>query len=117
MNNSQENNQLLNDSTNPLRETQLSFIGCGVMAEAIIAGLLRHKLVTPEQVTGSHPRAARREELQKKYGISVFENNREAVTQPLAADGASNGVRSNSIIILCIKPQRLTLVLNELKGA
>ncbi len=70
------------------------------MAEAIIAGLLRHELVTPEQITGSHPRAARREELEGKYGISVFESNREAVTQPLAIEGASNGLRSNSIIIL-----------------
>jgi pyrroline-5-carboxylate reductase len=117
MNTSQGTDQSPNDSTNPLRETQLSFIGCGVMAEAIIAGLLRHQLVTPEQITGSHPRAARREELQAKYGMSVFESNREAVTQPLAAEGTSNGVRSNSIIILGIKPQRLALVLNELKGA
>jgi pyrroline-5-carboxylate reductase len=87
------------------------------MAEAIIAGLLRHKLVMPEQITGSHPRAARREELQAKYGIRVFESNREAVTEPLASEGATSGVRSNSIIILGIKPQRLALVLHELKGA
>ncbi|MBA2731366.1 MAG: pyrroline-5-carboxylate reductase [Acidobacteria bacterium] len=117
MNTSPGTDQSLSDNTNPLRETQLSFIGCGVMAEAIIAGLLRHELVTPEQITGSHPRAARREELEGKYGISVFESNREAVTQPLAIEGASNGLRSNSIIILGIKPQRLALVLNELKGA
>jgi pyrroline-5-carboxylate reductase len=119
MNTSQETDHASNGNgnENPLRGTQLSFIGCGVMAEAIIAGLLRHKLVTPEQITGSHPRAARREELQAKYDMGVFESNREAVTQPLEAEGASNEVRSNSIIIIGVKPQRLPIVLNELKGA
>jgi pyrroline-5-carboxylate reductase len=117
MNTSQETNNASNDNDNPLKGTQLSFIGCGVMAEAIIAGLLRHKLVTPEQITGSHPRAARREELQARYGMHVFESNREAATRPLEAEGASGEIRSNSIALLGVKPQRLALVLNELKGA
>ena len=117
MNISQETDQTPNKSANPLRGTQLSFIGCGVMAEAIIAGLLRQKLVLPEQITGSHPRAARRAELEAKYGMRVFESNRQAVTEPLSAEGTGSEVRSNSIIILAVKPQRLALVLNELKGA
>ena len=50
------------------------------MAEAIIAGLLRRKLVAPEQIVASHPRQARREEMHVKYGIEMFESNREAVT-------------------------------------
>jgi pyrroline-5-carboxylate reductase len=87
------------------------------MAEAIIAGLLRRQLVRPEQIVGSHPRAARREELQARYGMRVFEGNREAATQPLKDENASEDVRSNSIIVLGVKPQRLALVLGELKGA
>ena len=67
--------------TNPLSNCRLAFIGCGVMAEAIIAGLLRKKLVGPEQIAGSHPRQARREEMHVKYGIEMFEHNREAVTE------------------------------------
>ena len=59
--------------TNPLSNCRLAFIGCGVMAEAIIAGLLRKKLVGPEQIVGSHPRQARREEMHVKYGIEMFE--------------------------------------------
>jgi pyrroline-5-carboxylate reductase len=117
MNISQETDQTPNKNENPLRGTQLSFIGCGVMAEAIIAGLLRQKLVVPEQITGSHPRAARRAELEARYGMRVFESNRQAVTEPLSAEGTGSEVRSNSIIILAVKPQRLALVLNELKGA
>ena len=64
---------------NPLENARLAFIGCGVMAEAIIAGLLRRQLVTPDQIVGSHPRVNRREELYTKYGTRMFENNREAV--------------------------------------
>ncbi len=70
--------------TNPLSNCRLAFIGCGVMAEAIIAGLLRKKLVGPEQIVGSHPRAARREEMHVKYGIEMFEQNREAVAGDLS---------------------------------
>ena len=115
MNISEETNPPSSESTNPLEGTQLSFIGCGVMAEAIIAGLLRKKLVAPEQIAGSHPRAARREELQSRYGMRVFESNRDAAIESLAT--TSNDARSNSIVILAVKPQRLPLVLNELKGA
>ncbi len=97
---------------NPLSNSRLSFIGCGVMAEAIIAGLLRRKLVSPEQIVGSHPRVARREELHVKYGIQMFEQNREAVvaTYPAEAD-------ESSMLILAVKPQRLRKVLEELKGS
>src|SRR2546430_16230594 len=65
-------------SSDALDGASLSFIGCGVMAEAMIAGLLSKNLVEPEQVVGSHPRADRRDELQAKYGIRLFESNREA---------------------------------------
>jgi len=90
--------------TNPLSNSRLVFIGCGVMAEVIIAGLLRQKLVGPEQIAGSHPRQARREEMHVKYGVEMFESNREAVAD-------------TSIIVLAVKPQRLHVVLEELRGA
>jgi pyrroline-5-carboxylate reductase len=82
------------------------------MAEAIIAGLLRRKLVEPAQITGSHPRQARREEMHVKYGIEMFESNREAVTEthPETPD-------DSSVVVLAVKPQRLQSVLEELKGA
>src|SRR5256885_16177013 len=96
----------------PLHNCRLAFIGCGVMAEAIIAGLLRKKLVGPDQIVGSHPRQARREEMHVKYGIEMFEQNREAAleTSPETAD-------AGSMIILAVKPQRLQRVLEELKGS
>jgi len=99
-------------AANPLANARLAFIGLGVMAEAIAAGLLRKGLVTPEQMVGSHPREARREELYAKYGIQMFEANREAVEAAYPQDSSTG-----SIVILAIKPQRLAKVLAELKGA
>ncbi|CAN5598249.1 pyrroline-5-carboxylate reductase [soil metagenome] len=92
---------------NLLKDTKLAFIGCGVMAESIIAGLLRMKLVAPKQIAASHPRQERRAELEKKYKIQTFEHNADAV----------KAVRHDeSIIVLCVKPQRIKSVLAELKN-
>jgi pyrroline-5-carboxylate reductase len=92
---------------NNLANTKLAFIGCGVMAESIIAGLLRKNLVSAEQIVGTHPRENRRRELTEKYGIEVFEDNVKAVRHIR--------VNENSIVALCVKPQRLKGVLDELK--
>jgi len=100
---------------NSLQDSSLSFIGCGVMAEAIIAGLLRRELVAPAQIMGSHPRPVRREELKTKYGIRVVETNAEAAT--FGDAGASHDrARNGSVVILCVKPQRLNIVLHEVRG-
>lgn len=97
---------------NVLKKTRMAFIGCGVMAEAIIAGLLRKQLVTTEQIVGSHPRMARREELHEKYGIQMFEHNRDASVAVHPSD-----TYPGSMMILAVKPQRLFGILQELKGA
>src|ERR1700730_4392133 len=101
----------------PLQDARLAFIGCGVMAEAVIAGLLRRQLVAAEQIVGSHPRAARREELYTKYGVRMFESNRDAVLAAQSADVVNETTRGASLVILAVKPQRLSKVLHELKGA
>jgi pyrroline-5-carboxylate reductase len=95
------------NNNNLLEKTRLAFIGCGVMAESIVAGLLRQKLVSPEQILASHPRQKRREELTEKYEIRTFESNRETVEALPDSD---------SIVLLCVKPQRLNIILDELRG-
>jgi pyrroline-5-carboxylate reductase len=89
-----------------LDNIRVAFIGVGVMAESMIAGLLRQKLVSPDQIVGSHPRAARRDELESRYGIQMVEKNRSAVEGGEA-----------DIVVMAVKPQRLNLVLSELRGA
>ena len=86
--------------------TRLAFIGCGVMAESMIAGLLRQEIVAARQILASHPRADRREELESKYGIECFEHNADAV----------QGLPDDGVVLLCVKPQRLAGVLKELAG-
>ena len=93
---------------NNLENTKLAFIGCGVMAESVIKGLLSKKLVQPTQICASHPRAKRRAELSEKYKINVFEGNANAAESIVNAE--------NSIIVLCVKPQRLSGVLEDLQG-
>src|SRR5690242_21811506 len=90
--------ELMRHPPSVLENCRLAFVGCGAMAEAMIAGLLRKKLISADNVVGSHPRQARREELHVKYGIEMFEHNREAATAaaPEAPDAAS-------IVILAVK--------------
>ncbi|HUE83194.1 MAG TPA: pyrroline-5-carboxylate reductase [Pyrinomonadaceae bacterium] len=97
---------------NPLQDVRLSFIGCGVMAEAIIAGLLRRELAKPENIIASHPRADRRDELRQRHGIHVVEGNTEAAT--FGHPGEPGEV--SSIVILAVKPQRIGTILRELRG-
>ena len=75
----------------------------------MIAGLLRKNLVKPEQVVASHPRAGRRQDLTVKYGIQMFESNAEAVSKIRENE--------NSMVALCVKPQRLNGVLQDLNGS
>jgi pyrroline-5-carboxylate reductase len=81
----------------PLTNRTIATVGSGVMAEAIIAGLLRGRLVEPDRIVASHPRPERREELHREHGIRVVASNAEAV------EGAD-------VVLLAIKPQMLKRV-------
>jgi pyrroline-5-carboxylate reductase len=107
--------ELFVDKADSLKGVRLVFIGCGTMAEAIIAGLLNNNLVTADQVVGSHPRKERREELELKYGIRVVENNPEAVAIGRGSARAEGAETTSSIVFLTVKPQRLDLILSELR--
>lgn len=92
-----------------LKNVRLNFVGCGVMAESMIAGLLRKDLVTAQQISGSHPREVRRNELSERYAIRMFETNAESAENIRDAGYPVN--------LLTVKPQRIARVLQELKGA
>lgn len=83
---------------------KIAFIGSGAMGEAMMAGLLRGQLALPENLHASDVRPERVQELHQKYGVRPFTDNRAAV----------EGV---DVVVLSIKPQRLTEVLRGLKGA
>lgn len=83
--------------------TTISFIGSGIMAEAMIRGLIDQKVVTPEQIIGSDPYEQRCTELAQKYGIHMTTSNEEAAMK-------------GGIVVLSIKPQSLSKVMPELRG-
>jgi pyrroline-5-carboxylate reductase len=86
-----------------MSEQQIALIGPGVMAEAIINGLIRQKVVAPEQIIVAGPRPERGQELIARYGIQFTTDNAEAA-------------RRADIVILSVKPQRLDAVLAGLRG-
>jgi pyrroline-5-carboxylate reductase len=94
--------------TNNLKNIRLAFIGCGVMGESMIAGLVKNNLVDAANIAASHPRENRCAELAEKHGVEVFESNAEAAKFVAGHD--------NSAVIICVKPQRLERVLNDLRG-
>jgi pyrroline-5-carboxylate reductase len=85
----------------PLSKATIATVGSGVMAEAMIAGLLRDGLVTPDRVVASHPRTERREALEREYGVRTVSTNTDAV-------------RDADVILLAIKPQMLERVGREI---
>ena len=90
--------------TMSLANSTIATVGSGVMAEAMIAGLLRGEQVAPDRIIASHPRADRREELVSSYGIRTAEDNVSAVEH---AD----------VVVLAVKPQMLARVGRELRPA
>lgn len=86
-----------------MQQPRLAFIGSGVMAEAMIKGLLQKELVKPEQIRCSDPQPQRLEVLQQRYGVLGSRNNREAL-------------RDADLGVMSIKPQMFGEVSDELSG-
>jgi pyrroline-5-carboxylate reductase len=86
-----------------LRSARLGVIGTGVMAESMLAGLLRNELIDARHVLCSHPRAARREQLEASYGVRTTDDNAVAA-------------READVLLLAVKPQMLPSVSDELRG-
>lgn len=85
----------------PLADRTIATVGTGMMAEAMIGGLLRGNLVEPRQVVASHPRAERRAALASEYGILVEASNTDAI-------------RDADVVLLAVKPQMLLKVGREI---
>lgn len=82
---------------------KIAFIGPGVMAEAMIAGLIRQGVARAEGIIAAGPRVERVEELKTRYGILGCTDNAAAAQM---AD----------IVVLSVKPQRLDAVLAGMRG-
>lgn len=80
---------------------KMSFIGAGNMAEALVKGLLDHKLLNADAIRVADPRVERLEYFKNCYGIFGWENN-------------SRAVQWANEIVLAVKPQQMETVLGEL---
>ena len=87
-----------------LDHQKIAFIGPGVMAEAMIAGLVRQKMAGPQDLIAAGPRLERLEELRERYSVCISQDN-------------AGAARQADIVVLSVKPQRLGKVLSGLRGA
>src|SRR3990172_4286813 len=82
-------------------DKKIAFLGGGNMAEALIKGLLAAGAAKADQIFVADISSDRLEHLKKTYGIIIQKNNRETVEQ-------------SGIILLCVKPQVIDRVLEEI---
>ncbi|NLC75986.1 MAG: pyrroline-5-carboxylate reductase [Clostridiales bacterium] len=82
----------------------IGFIGLGNMAKALISGILKNGICTPDEITGSAATAETRQKVASQYGIRTDESNAQVA-------------RDSDILVLAVKPQYLAVVLEEIIDA
>ncbi|MCX6012915.1 MAG: pyrroline-5-carboxylate reductase [Chloroflexi bacterium] len=82
---------------------KIAFIGGGIMAEAMIKGILHSKVISSDNIFVSDISTKRLDSLNNQYNIKVSANNRETI-------------KNAEIIVLAIKPQVLHIIFKELAG-
>jgi pyrroline-5-carboxylate reductase len=81
----------------------ITFIGAGSMAEAMISGFIKKAGISPDRITAvNHSNAKRRIELIDKYDISTMSMNQLSI-------------RNTDVIILAVKPKQAEEVLQQIK--
>ncbi len=86
-----------------LHNVPIAFIGAGAMGEAMIGGLLRHKLVEPSAITAADLHQGRLDDVETLFGVQTTRDNRSAV-------------RKARIVVLSVKPQVLSAVCADLRN-
>lgn len=80
---------------------KISFIGGGVMCEALVKSIIKKNIAGAKDIIVSDISRQRRDHMSGTYGITVIESNSEAIA-------------SADIIVLSVKPQEITTVTGEL---
>jgi pyrroline-5-carboxylate reductase len=82
-------------------DNKIAFLGGGNMAEALIKGMLAAGVAKADQIFVTDISADRLAHLQGTYGITVPQDNKDAVIRA-------------GIVLLCVKPQMMDHVLKEI---
>lgn len=83
---------------------KLGFIGGGNMAEALMHGLLEKKVFAPTDLIASDVDRSRRQYLKRRLKVDTTEHNLEVL-------------RNARALLIAVKPQNISEVLDELAGA
>lgn len=87
----------------PSMPYELGIIGSGNMAEAIVRGVLRVKLLRPDQILAADVSPARRELFEKQLGVKAVEDNLDVA-------------RQSRQLLLSVKPQHAPAALAGIGG-
>lgn len=81
---------------------KLGFIGCGNMANAMLGGIIKNNIIASNDIISSDLNDVSLEVAKDTLGIKVTKDNKEVVDQ-------------SDIIVLSVKPQFYSSVINEIK--
>lgn len=81
---------------------KLGFIGCGVMANAMMGGIIKAGLYKPEDIIGADPFEGSRKKTQEVNGINVTDSNIEVLEQ-------------SDFVFFTIKPQYYAGMIEEIR--
>ena len=87
-----------------LNGKKLGFIGSGIMAEAIVSGVLKKELVPHTSICCAEPYVTRLQQLEEQYGVKTTVENKKAI-------------KGADVVFLSVKPQVLAEVSSSLLGA
>jgi pyrroline-5-carboxylate reductase len=82
-------------------ESILTFVGAGTMAEALVHGIIRAKLLPSPCLRVTDTDRRRLDHFQATFGVTGFERN-------------SDGVRGAQVVVLAVKPQVMADVLKDI---
>ena len=82
---------------------KISFIGSGKMAEALISGITESNTLSPNSINCTDKDDKKTTYMNEKYNINKFTNNLDVI-------------QNADIIFICIKPQDIKTLSNELKN-
>ncbi len=89
-----EVSDLMKAGGEPNQKTRWGFLGAGKMASALIRGMIRSGLATPDSIVASDPVASIRDQLSTATGIQVTPENLEVL-------------RLSDVVVLAVKPQMI----------
>ncbi len=81
---------------------KIGFIGCGNMAKAMIGGIVEKRILQPGQVIASNRSRGALDSAKETWGILTAEDNRQVA-------------RESEILVLAVKPQFYSQVIQEIK--